>query len=98
METLHALQAIYSSVILLDLPIRDGNFARYRHADAPSFLLDLPIRDGNLISYTSSSVVAVTFRPSYQGWKPTLENYFRIGEVTFRPSYQGWKHKALGKA
>ena len=54
-------------------------------------LLDLPMRDGNAYSLVRSSIVGLSFRPSYEGWKPRCRVPLQLVPNAFRPSYEGWK-------
>ena len=57
---------------LLDLPMRDGNMLSLPASANFHYLLDLPMRDGNSYIEFRGLSRKITFRPSYEGWKPGI--------------------------
>ena len=79
-------------ILLLDLPMRDGNLVFFGPSGSPFELLDLPMRDGNSVDRPANGryrvrLLDLPMRDGNWSWFWYL-SYFR---AAFRPSYEGWK-------
>ena len=91
METPLSVIPPFRVSLLLDLPMRDGNFACAALSMASALLLDLPMRDGN----AGCPIGGIVFDPLLD--LPMRDGNMFPSPITaasspsFRPSYEGWK-------